>query len=94
MVKIGHNGCYDKPEYKAKQRVKKLGAMNGMYRGGHSRKTYLYHPLLKSLKQECCMCGTTKKLIAHHIDENYQNNVLSNLAIVCRGCHNTIHKTK
>lgn len=55
----------------------------------------------KLLKVEKCqMCGIKnskkrfKGLVVHHIDHNDQHNVLNNLMVVCRGCHNRIHKTK
>lgn len=34
-----------------------------------------------------------KGLLIHHKDKNITNNDFDNLLIVCRGCHNKIHKT-
>ena len=42
-------------------------------------------------KQECEICGKTGKLDVHHIDDNYQNNDLKNLMILCRSCHMKQH---
>ena len=91
-----NNGCYDKPEYKLKQRLAKLGKNNPAYVDGKSRGKYekIYNPIKNSLLQQCSICGITKKLMAHHLDGNYMNNELNNITIVCRGCHNSIHKTK
>jgi len=43
---------------------------------------------------KCQMCGVNesgRKLLAHHIDENRNNNELSNLMILCYPCHYKIH---
>jgi endo-alpha-1,4-polygalactosaminidase (GH114 family) len=93
---MAKNAFYHTDEYKEKQRIKKLGRKNPNWKGGHSYTYYrkIYVPIMKTLKQQCCMCGTNKKLIAHYLDGNYKNNNLSNISIVCRGCHNIIHKSK
>lgn len=49
---------------------------------------------------KCQLCGKFPKLkryfglLIHHQDQNIKNNDLTNLLIVCRGCHNRIHKKK
>jgi hypothetical protein len=48
-------------------------------------------PILLSMEQKCNMCLATTKLLVHHIDGDYKNNNLSNIAIICRGCHNRVH---
>lgn len=92
MVKNGK--FYHLKEYKEKQRLSHLGEKNPVWKGGNTYGYYspIYIPLIKTLKQECSLCGSTNKLIAHHIDKNFKNNNLDNLSIVCRGCHNKIHK--
>lgn len=40
----------------------------------------------------CKDCGKEKKLLVHHIDENYENDSLENLTTICYSCHNKIHK--
>lgn len=44
-------------------------------------------------KKTCVRCKETNELIlvAHHIDQNRENNELSNLTWVCRNCHFLIH---
>lgn len=85
---------YNTPEYKEKQRIKKIGNKNGMWKGGISRSPFekIYKNVAKSLEQKCSLCSIKTKLIVHHIDNNYRNNKLNNLMIVCKGCHNKIHK--
>lgn len=51
--------------------------------------------LLKKFNYKCCICGwneinpTTKKspLDVDHIDGNHQNNLITNLRILCPNCH-------
>lgn len=82
-------------EYKEKQRAKKIGDKNPRWKGGVSRAPYaaVYQAIRKTLEQSCMLCQSKEKLVAHHIDNNYKNNEISNIVIVCRGCHNKIHKT-
>lgn len=89
------NNSYDKPEYKEKQRLTHKEELNPNWLGG-KRTHYFekYSKLSLSLEQKCSLCGTITKLMCHHIDGDFRNNNLSNLMIVCRGCHNKIHKTK
>ncbi len=45
------------------------------------------------LKKTCCeKCGKTGKLDVHHIDENWKNNTVENLMVLCRSCHMKIHR--
>jgi len=50
----------------------------------------------KELKkgESCRMCGSKIDLQVHHIDENRQNNQMSNLIILCRSCHSKQHRKK
>jgi len=41
---------------------------------------------------KCKICGSSEKLVVHHIDFNKENNHFSNLITVCRSCHNRIHR--
>jgi len=40
----------------------------------------------------CFNCKTKKDLCIHHRDENFMNNSLGNLAILCRSCHSKLHR--
>lgn len=51
----------------------------------------------KELKCQLCSYPSQNKrfkgLIIHHKNKDTTNNNFDNLLIVCRGCHNKIHKT-
>jgi len=92
----GSNNSYNTLEYKKKLSLQKIGKNNPNFKDGNSYRcqSTIYLPIVQSLAQECSVCGTTKKLITHHIDFNYKNNTFENITIVCRGCHNKIHKSR
>lgn len=39
----------------------------------------------------CSICGSKGKMVVHHVDENYRNNNLKNMRILCYKCHNQLH---
>lgn len=39
----------------------------------------------------CELCGVTRRLQAHHCDENEQNNSPENIQTLCISCHATHH---
>lgn len=43
------------------------------------------------LKDNCEECGSTKYLVVHHLDEDRNNNELSNLKTLCQKCHLTVY---
>lgn len=45
-------------------------------------------------KIACEICGKTGRLDVHHKDKNTSNNSVENLMVVCRSCHNRIHRPK
>lgn len=47
---------------------------------------------IRELPNICNRCGSTKFLVAHHIDHNRENNELSNFEILCKGCHQKHHE--
>lgn len=47
--------------------------------------------LSRDLKK-CEICGAANNLDVHHKDENYNNNALENLVVLCRSCHMKIHR--
>lgn len=56
------------------------------------RRTKIYKTVREN---SCCTtCGTIKDLCIHHIDEDYKNNDIGNLQVMCRSCHSKHHKTK
>uniref|UniRef100_A0A6M3M9V2 Putative HNH endonuclease n=1 Tax=viral metagenome TaxID=1070528 RepID=A0A6M3M9V2_9ZZZZ len=40
----------------------------------------------------CSICNTTQKLLIHHIDSDRNNNIPTNLEILCQTCHAKKHK--
>ena len=46
-----------------------------------------------ALPRTCVLCGIEDNnlLVAHHIDKNRKNNVIANLAWLCRNCHFLVH---
>src|SRR3990167_5969619 len=45
----------------------------------------------KFKKRMCEMCGTEKKLDAHHADGNIKNNTPKNIKTLCHPCHMKLH---
>jgi 5-methylcytosine-specific restriction endonuclease McrA len=43
------------------------------------------------LPQICTQCGSITELTIHHKNHNSNDCRISNLEMVCRKCHNTIH---
>lgn len=48
----------------------------------------------KLRKPECEECGSTENLHAHHKDENWKNNVATNIETLCGSCHLKLHWSK
>lgn len=42
----------------------------------------------------CSECGSREYLQVHHLDNNFRNNALSNLCILCAPCHSRIHEDR
>jgi hypothetical protein len=58
--------------------------------GKGSRRITSLHKDLK-VSNSCSLCGIDKCLEVHHVDGNWKNNEPSNLQVVCRDCHGTLH---
>jgi len=43
-------------------------------------------------KHHCEKCEATNALVAHHIDGDQSNNIESNIATLCKVCHNRLHR--
>lgn len=75
-----------------RRRFCSLSCANSRSKGGESRKAYHYRARKVRLN-ECECCGTAKRLQVHHVDENWKNNVPSNLQTLCIFCHHFWHAT-
>lgn len=56
-----------------------------MFKSFYAIKKYLGKPI------NCHKCCAIKNLDYHHKDFNKNNNILSNLMVLCRSCHRKIH---
>ena len=48
----------------------------------------------KHLKRKCEACGSTMRLIAHHVDQDKSNNTPGNIQTLCKWCHDFWHATQ
>lgn len=69
-----------------------LSCANSRSKGGQSRKAYHYHAR-KLRKFECESCGTTDRLHAHHLNEDWTDNRPANVQTLCVFCHQFWHAT-
>jgi len=52
----------------------------------------LAHRLLYAAARTCCVCRDRSKAVQlHHVDQNNENNVESNLVVICNDCHDEAH---
>lgn len=62
---------------------------HGSFKTGIQAYRNIYKDAHKELK--CELCGSTKNLCIHHLDENRYNNSLDNLQCLCKKCHQLHH---
>ena len=62
------------------------GKNNGMYKHGRWSTTN------KPTKTRCAKCGEKTNLLYHHKNRDEKDNRRSNLVVVCKSCHEKIHK--
>lgn len=94
------------PKYK-KDNIKRTQFKKGNYYAHWTGKYAEEHPNYKGIayrnkalskkQKKCEKCGKTdfkslSKLHVHHKDGNRKNNQLSNLKLLCSGCHLNLHK--
>ena len=66
--------------------------LNSTYKkdgGNWGYKDYRIYQKLK--KNKCEKCGSKKRLIMHHKDENTRNSNLKNIITWCKKCHHKFH---
>ena len=47
----------------------------------------------KYKKTSCEACGSKKKMVTHHIDQERTNNEPDNIQTLCKTCHDFFHRT-
>jgi hypothetical protein len=79
--------------------IKKPGVGSGGNQWGENNNQYTGESgnggcirAMRELPNICNRCGSTKFLVAHHIDHNRKNNELSNFEILCKSCHQKHHE--
>lgn len=60
------------------------------FRSAHASARKLY--LSKFEIKECFLCGSEKSLDVHHKNENWHDNRIENLVVLCRSCHMKEHR--
>jgi 5-methylcytosine-specific restriction endonuclease McrA len=79
--------CLGKHNSKTRKGNWQMGKNNPMYKNGigiFQRLAYETYP------KQCSICGSVKNLCVHHKDKDRTNNLITNLQIVCKKCHNTV----
>lgn len=69
-----------------RRRFCSLSCANSRPKGGQSRKARHYHAR-KQRTETCEACGTSRRLQAHHINEDWTDNRPENLQTLCVFCH-------
>lgn len=58
-----------------------------------AKKNSMHKRARKHRGDHCEACGTTKRLQAHHLDQDFTNNALNNIQTLCKSCHDFWHNT-
>jgi len=78
------------PEQVARKNAKRSKTKQQKYFGGN------YEATIQRDNYHCTICGTSEKLVVHHIDcsgkNDNPNNDLGNLQTLCTSCHTRVHK--
>ena len=67
------------------------GKKHSQWKGGRS--VYRKIQMSKHISKQCFLCkiSDARVIIVHHLDENRNNNIGSNLIWLCRNCHHLVH---
>ena len=68
-------------------------ASNQAWSGAHESARKIVY-LIENREKVCEICGSKVNVDIHHKDGNHQNNDSKNLMLVCRSCHNKLHRQK
>ena len=86
------NGQLEDYQVFMKRRFCSLSCANSRGKGGLSRNAFQARAR-KLLKPACECCGTTARLHAHHVNENWTDNRPENVQTLCVFCHQFWHAT-
>lgn len=73
-----------------RRRFCSLSCANSRPKGGQSRKASHYHARKQRLGN-CECCGGSKRLEAHHVNEDWRDNRPENIQTLCIFCHTFWH---
>lgn len=100
-VSIANKGKHNSPatEFKIGRKSERKGKPFPQIRGenhykwtGGTRATARRMAIRYGFNMNSCMsCGKSGKMVVHHVDENYRNNNINNLRILCFVCHRAVH---
>ncbi len=48
--------------------------------------------ILRDYQATCQLCGSNEKPRVHHYDGDHANNTYDNLTVLCKKCHDAIHR--
>lgn len=65
--------------------------LKGENANGYKNGIGLYMRLAKKENACCSRCGSKAFLLVHHLDRNRDNNLPSNLEVLCKSCHQKEH---
>jgi len=102
LAKLGKDNLSIEGRKKLSEQMK--GDKNPSWAGGIAYIQYgrMFNIFLKQkvkqyYRNQCFLCGTTKKskrVCVHHIDYNKQNNNMNNLVLLCFSCHSVTGKNR
>ena len=88
-------GVFKKRKYCNIDCMKKAFIKQGKNNQGYSPAHHTARKIIYTIynkEYKCEKCGSTKNVDVHHIDGDYTNNNSDNLMLLCRSCHNKIHR--
>ena len=74
-------------------RVNGMTGKTKWYHNNYTGHKWTYSEFLSQFQDisKCSLCGRTSKINVHHIDENHNNWLLTNLIPICNVCHQQFH---
>jgi len=89
---VNANGRLEDRQVYLKRRFCSISCSSSRDKGGLSRNSY-QRRARALLGKKCECCGASKRLHAHHVDEDWTNNAPENVQTLCVFCHQFWHAT-